>query len=84
MSELKKLSDLPFGKEAIIRSFVNDEVHIKLMEMGCVPGEKVSVEQCAMLGDPICVHVAGYCLSLRLDEAKHILVEEVETKTTHQ
>jgi ferrous iron transport protein A len=77
MAELKRLSDLPFGKEAIIHSFEKDEFHIKLMEMGCVPGEKVSVEQCAMNGDPICVHVAGYCLSLRLDEAKTILVEEL-------
>ena len=47
------------------------------MEMGCVPGEIVKVEQIAPLGDPISVCVAGYSLSLRLSEANEILVEEL-------
>jgi ferrous iron transport protein A len=47
------------------------------MEMGCVPGERVKVEQMAPLGDPISISVAGYCLSLRLNEAENILVEEI-------
>ena len=45
------------------------------MEMGCVPGEKISVEQIAPLGDPISVKVSGYRLSLRISEAEQILVE---------
>jgi len=45
--------------------------------MGCIPGEKVTVEQIAPLKDPISITVSGYLLSLRLDEAEHILVEEV-------
>ena len=47
------------------------------MEMGCIPGEIVRVEQIAPLGDPISISIAGYLLSLRLDEAQHILVEEL-------
>ena len=47
------------------------------MEMGCVPGELVKVEQIAPLGDPISITVAGYILSLRLNEADNIFVEEV-------
>ena len=45
--------------------------------MGCVPGEIVTVEKIAPFKDPISVSVAGYTLSLRLNEAEHILVEEV-------
>jgi len=45
------------------------------MEMGCVPGERILLEQVAPLGDPISVSVAGYHLSLRLNEAEHIFVE---------
>jgi ferrous iron transport protein A len=45
------------------------------MEMGCLPGEKIMIEQVAPLGDPISVTVAGYSLSLRLNEAEHIIVE---------
>ena len=46
------------------------------MEMGCVPGELIRVEQIAPLGDPISITVAGYNLSLRLDEADNIFMEE--------
>lgn len=46
------------------------------MEMGCVPGELVKVEQIAPLGDPISISVAGYNLSLRLDEADNIYIED--------
>jgi ferrous iron transport protein A len=45
------------------------------MEMGCIPGERILLEQVAPLGDPICISVAGYHLSLRLNEAEHIFVE---------
>ena len=47
------------------------------MEMGCVPGEMVRVEQVAPLGDPISISVSGYNLSLRLNEAENIFVEEL-------
>ena len=70
-----KLSELKPGQEGIIKEFNNNEIFLKLMEMGCVPGEKILLEQVAPLGDPISVSVAGYHLSLRLNEAEHIFVE---------
>lgn len=63
------------GQEGIIREFKSNELFLKLMEMGCVPGERILLEQIAPLGDPISVNVAGYHLSLRLNEAEHIFVE---------
>jgi len=69
-----KLSELKPGQEAVIVEFSGEEVSIKLMEMGLVPGESVLLEQVAPLGDPISVNVAGYHLSLRLDEAEQIFV----------
>jgi ferrous iron transport protein A len=74
---MKKLSELAQGKKATIHSFEKNEIFIKLMEMGCIPGEVVKVEQIAPLGDPISISVAGYNLSLRLSEAEEILVEEI-------
>ena len=74
---LKKLSEIKPGHTGIIRAFENDEIFLKLMEMGCVPGEKVVVEKIAPFKDPISIAVAGYKLSLRLDEAENILVEEI-------
>jgi ferrous iron transport protein A len=70
-----KLSELKPGQKGIIKEFSNNEIFLKLMEMGCVPGESIVLEQVAPLGDPISVNVAGYHLSLRLNEAEYIIVE---------
>ena len=75
MEMVVKLSELKPGQEGVIRKFNNNELLLKLMEMGCVPGENILLEQIAPLGDPISVSVAGYRLSLRLNEAEHIYVE---------
>lgn len=71
----KRLSDISSGISARIVSFEDNDLFLKLMEMGCVPGEVVRVEQVAPLGDPISITVAGYNLSLRLNEADNIFVE---------
>jgi ferrous iron transport protein A len=73
----KKLSDIEPGKKAIIRSFSGDDLFVKLMEMGCVPGEIIQIENIAPFKDPISVLVSGYRLSLRREEAQNIVVEEI-------
>ena len=70
-----KLSELKQGQRAIIKRFTNAETHLKLLEMGCVPGESILLEQIAPFGDPISVKISGYSLSLRINEAEHIEVE---------
>jgi ferrous iron transport protein A len=74
---MKRLSELRSGTSAIIHSFEKNDVFLKLMEMGCVPGEVIKVEKIAPLGDPISIAVAGYRLSLRLDEADNIFVDPI-------
>jgi ferrous iron transport protein A len=74
---MKRLSEVRIGSSAVIVSFEQNEVFLKLMEMGCIPGEIVKVDQVAPLGDPIAISVSGYNLSLRLDEAQNIFVEEI-------
>jgi len=77
---MKKLSELKMGESGVIHSFENDEIFLKLMEMGCIPGELITVEQIAPLGDPISISVAGYQLSLRMNEADSIFINpNIET-----
>lgn len=71
-----KLSQIKTGTKVKIKSFENHEITLKLMEMGCLPDEQVMVWKKAPLGDPIYILVSGYSLSLRLDEADQIIVEE--------
>ncbi len=73
----KRLSDIIAGKPVIIKSFEKDDIFLKLMEMGCVPGETIRIDHIAPLGDPISITVSGYNLSLRLNEAEKIWVEEI-------
>lgn len=71
----KKLSELRVGEIAVITSLEDQELELKLMEMGFLPGEEITVEQMAPMGDPISVMVAGYQVSLRINEADSVIVE---------
>lgn len=70
----KKLSELKVGEKAVITSLEDQELVLKLMEMGFLPGEEIAVEQIAPMGDPISVMVAGYQVSLRINEADSVIV----------
>ncbi len=69
------LSQLPLGAKATIHSFTDELLSVKLLEMGCLPGEWVQVTNIAPFGDPIAITVSGYKLSLRLSEADTILIK---------
>lgn len=62
------------GESAIISGFTDFELSVKLMEMGCLPGASIRFNFSAPLGDPVCISVAGYELSLRMEEAKTISI----------
>lgn len=74
---MKRLSEINPGVTVIIKEIENNDFYLKLMEMGFIPGETVKILQVAPLGDPISVTVAGYNLSLRLNEADNVLVEDL-------
>ncbi len=74
--ENRLLSQLTRGEKGKISHFTDSLMSLKLMEMGCIPGDFVEVQRIAPLGDPIAIHVSGYTLSLRKDEASTIVVTE--------
>jgi ferrous iron transport protein A len=69
------LSELKQGAIGIVKEFTDLEMSVKLMEMGCLPGEPITVSRIAPLGDPIAVNVSGYQLSLRKFEASTIILQ---------
>ena len=71
------LDKLSPGSEANIESFTDDDIKLKLLEMGCLPGEKISVVRFAPFGDPIAVSVSGYLLSMRKSEAASVVVKMI-------
>lgn len=72
---IRSVADLIPGESAIISGFMDDTLSLKLLEMGCLPGQPIKFNFAAPLGDPICVSVSGYDLSLRLDEAITISIQ---------
>ena len=55
----KKLSQLNKGDSAVIESFTDDVMKLKLLEMGCLPGEEIRVERFAPLGDPMAIQLCN-------------------------
>lgn len=62
------------GETAVISGFTDEEISVKLLEMGFLPGTAVRFNFKAPLGDPICVSVTGLDLSLRISEASTITI----------
>ncbi len=62
------------GESGIIAGFTDEELSFKLLEMGFLPGTAIRFNFSAPFGDPICVTVSGYDLSLRVDEAATISI----------
>jgi ferrous iron transport protein A len=73
-TKIKSVADMIKGETAIISGFTDDQISVKLLEMGFLPGTAFRFNFTAQLGDPICVSVSGYDLSLRLEEASTISV----------
>lgn len=71
------LADIENGIMCKIERIADQDVFLKLLDMGCIPGEEVSIIYRAPLGDPIAIKVSGYTLSVRLDEARKIEVKKV-------
>lgn len=69
------LFDLNQGEKAIVlKLYGSGAFRRRLMEMGFVPGQEVSVVKKAPLLDPVEYNIMGYNVSIRNEEAKHIEV----------
>ena len=67
------LSQLPIGSRGeVVRVDGVDEISLRLMEMGLVPGTDFILLGAAPLGDPLELEVRGYRLSLRKSEAARV------------
>jgi ferrous iron transport protein A len=69
------LDELKNGEKAIIEEICDTNICIKLIEMGCLPGEIILVRMAAPYRDPIAVEVSGNLISLRKSEAHTIKVK---------
>lgn len=72
------LADLVPGQQAIVAGFMEYSPLVqRIMQLGLLQDSPVRVVRRAPAGDPIEVEVMGYALSLRLSEARKVLVRDV-------
>lgn len=73
---MRTLDTLKVGESGTIIALTKQELALKLIEMGCFPGEKLTLTKIAPLGDPIAVEISGYVLSMRKDEASTVVLKD--------
>lgn len=72
------LDKLPIGQKAIVTSVGGEgALRCRLLDMGIIPKTVIMIRKTAPMGDPIELHLRGYELTIRLDDAKKIEVMEI-------
>ncbi len=69
------IDSLKIGDKATILDFDIENIPLKLLEMGCLPGNVVELLQIAPFGDPLYLDVNGSHLAIRIETARQIKVE---------
>lgn len=73
------LDKLPIGKPAIILTVGGvGDLRCHLLDMGLIPHTEVTVRKVAPLGDPMELHLRGYTMTLRKEDAARIEVRPKE------
>lgn len=69
------IANLKKGQKAIIGEMNSQEIPLKLLEMGCLPGNQVELIQIAPFKDPLYLNINDTFLSIRKETARLIHVE---------
>ena len=72
------ITSLKIGQRAIIKDFVSDSIPLKLLEMGCLPGNEVVLIQEAPFSDPLYLTINGSHLAIRKEIASKIEIELID------
>jgi ferrous iron transport protein A len=76
MKEVIKMREMSNNEKGIIKKISSSgEMGRRIREMGLVPKTPIQIQGRAPLKDPVAVKIRDYVLTLRNDEASHILVE---------
>ena len=71
------LSELKIGDSGVITAVGGEgALRCRLLDMGLTPRTVVTLRKVAPMGDPIEIHVRGYELTLRVEDARQITVEK--------
>ncbi len=72
------IAQLKRGQKGIIKEFADNLLPIKLLELGCLPGNEVELVQVAPLKDPLYINVNGSHIAIRRSMAQKIEIDLIE------
>jgi len=76
MERVVKMRQMSENQKGIVRKIsTTGEMGRRIREMGLVPNTPIQIQGRAPLKDPVAVKVRDYTLTLRNNEADHILVQ---------
>ena len=70
------IADLKKGEKGTITDVSSEAIPLKLLEMGCLPGNIVELIQVAPFSDPMYLDINGCHLAIRKETAALILIEK--------
>ena len=71
------IADLKKGERATITDSSSDDIPLKLLEMGCLPGNEIQLVQVAPFADPMYLIINGSHLAIRKETAALILIDKL-------
>ena len=71
------IADLKKGEGAVITDSSSNDIPLKLLEMGCLPGNEVKLLQLAPFSDPMYLNVNDSFLAIRKETASLIIIEKI-------
>ena len=67
------LAELKIGRSARILAVGGEgALRCRLLDMGLIPKTRLTLQKIAPMGDPLEIHIRGYELTLRREEAEKI------------
>ncbi|MGN0696912.1 MAG: ferrous iron transport protein A [Oscillospiraceae bacterium] len=74
------LNELKPGESGTITAVGGEgALRCRLLDMGIIPRTAVTLRKTAPMGDPIEIHLRGYDLTIRLDDAKNIEITPISS-----
>lgn len=71
------LSQLKRGEKGVITDVSSNNIPLKLLEMGCLPGNEVTLLQVALFRDPLFVDINGSRVAIRKATAEFIQIQKL-------
>tara|TARA_B110000977_G_C10969413_1_gene451747 strand:- start:650 stop:928 length:279 start_codon:yes stop_codon:yes gene_type:complete len=77
MQKKRTIADLEINETAVIAENQEENIPLKLIQMGCTCNTKIVLRMKAPSSDPLCIQIGGNDIALRIEEAQKIYIKSL-------